>query len=43
VKRSRFSETEITDILKKHEFGLPPAEICRKHGVSQATFKYKAK
>ena len=33
-----FSEEQIIGILKEHEAGLPLAEICRKHGISDATF-----
>lgn len=44
MKRSRFSEEQIIAILKEHEAGMPTAEICRRHGISGATFyKYKAK
>ena len=44
MKRSRFTEEQIIGILKEHEAGLPPAEVCRKHGISHASFyKYKAK
>jgi putative transposase len=44
MKRSRFTEEQIIGMLKEQEAGLPTTEICRKHGVSQATFyKYKAK
>ena len=44
MKRSRFSEGQIIAILKEQEAGLPTAEVCRKHGVSSATFyKWKAK
>ena len=44
MKRSRFSEEQIIGILKEQESGLPTAEVCRKHGISSATFyKYKAK
>ena len=38
MKRSRFSEEQIIGILKEHQAGLPAAEICRKHGISDATF-----
>lgn len=42
--RSRFTEEQIIGILKEQEAGLPTAEVCRKHGISSATFyKYKAK
>jgi len=38
MKRSRFSEEQIIGILKEHQAGLSAAELCRKHGVSEATF-----
>ena len=38
MKKSRFSEAQITGILKEAESGLPVAELCRKHGMSDATF-----
>ena len=44
MKRSRFSEEQIIGILKEQESGMPTAEVCRRHGVSGATFyKWKAK
>ena len=44
MKRSRFSEEQIIEILRAHEAGSPTADVCRKHGVSSATFyKWKAK
>ena len=44
MKRSRFSEEQIIAILKAHEAGMPTADVCRRHGISSATFyKYKAK
>ena len=44
MKRSGFSEEQIIAILKEHEAGMPTAEVCRRHGISPATFyKYKAK
>ncbi|PSK80098.1 putative transposase [Limimaricola soesokkakensis] len=44
MKRSRFAEEQIIGMLKEQEAGLSTAEVCRKHGVSQATFyKYKAR
>jgi putative transposase len=38
MKRSRFSEEQIISILKEHQAGIALAEICRKHGISDATF-----
>jgi len=38
MKRSRFSEEQIIGILKEHQAGLGAKELCRKHGVSDATF-----
>ena len=44
MKRSRFSEEQIVAILREQEVGASTAELCRKHGVSSATFyKWKAK
>ena len=44
MKRSRFSEEQIIGILKEHESGVAVADLCRKHGVSDATiYKWKAK
>ena len=44
MKRSRFSEEQIIGILKEHQAGLGAKELCRKHGISDATFyKYKTK
>jgi putative transposase len=36
MKRSRFSEEQIIGILKEHEAGVSVADLCRKHGVSDA-------
>ena len=38
MKRSRFTEEQIIGILKEHQAGLSAAELCRKHGISDATF-----
>jgi putative transposase len=38
MKRSRFSEEQIIAILREQEAGATTAEVCRKHGVSSATF-----
>ena len=44
MKRSRFTEEQIIAVLGEQEAGVPTAEVCRKHGVSAATFyKWKAK
>ena len=44
MKRSRFSEEQIIAVLKEQEAGMPTAEVCRRHGVSSATFyKWKSK
>lgn len=44
MKRSRFTEEQIIGILKEHQAGLGAKELCRKHGVSDATFyKWRAK
>jgi len=38
MKRSRYTEDQIIGILKEQEAGVPVAELCRKHGMSDATF-----
>ncbi len=38
MKRSRFTETQIIAILKEGEAGIQVKEICRKHGISDATY-----
>jgi putative transposase len=44
MKRSRFSEEQIIAILKEHEAGVAVADVCRKHGVSNASiYNWKAK
>jgi putative transposase len=44
MKRNRFTEGQIIGILKEHEAGVSVADLCRKHGVSDASiYKWKAK
>jgi putative transposase len=38
MKKSRFTETQIVSILKLQEAGLSVKDICREHGLSEATF-----
>lgn len=38
MKKSRFTETQIVAILKEADAGMPAKEICRKHGISDATY-----
>ena len=44
MKRSRFKEEQIIAILREQDAGAKTAEVCRKHGISPATFyQWKAK
>lgn len=44
MKKSRFTETQIISILKKYEAGAKTSDLCREHGISEATFyNWKAK
>jgi len=38
MKRKRFTEEQIIGVLKEHELGTKTADLCRKHGISEATF-----
>ena len=42
MKRKRFTEEQIIGILKEQESGAVTADVCRRHGISEATF-YKCK
>jgi putative transposase len=44
MRSSRFSDEQIIGMIKEQEAGMPTADVCRKHGISTASFyKYKAK
>jgi putative transposase len=38
MKRKRFTEEQIIAVLKEHELGAKTSDVCRKHGISEATF-----
>ncbi len=42
MRKSRFTEARIIWMIKEQEVGMPTAEVCRRHGLSCATF-YKLK
>ena len=37
MKRARFSQEQIIGVLKEHQAGASAADLCRKHGISEAT------
>ena len=44
MKKSRYTDSQILEILKQAEAGAPVPELCREHGMSSATFyKWRAK
>jgi putative transposase len=44
MRRSRYTEEQIIGILKEHQVGLSARDLCRKHGISDATFyKWRSK
>ncbi len=38
MKRSRFTQEQVIGVLKEHQTGAAVADLCRKHGISDATF-----
>ena len=38
MKRKRFTEEQIIGVLNEHELGAKTSDLCRKHGISEATF-----
>jgi putative transposase len=43
MRKSRFSEAQITGMIKEQEAGTPTADVCRKHCLNQGTlYKFKS-
>jgi putative transposase len=38
MRRRRFTEEQIIAVLKEHQAGISASDLCRKHGISDATF-----
>lgn len=44
MRKSCFTEQQIISMIREHDAGVSAADLCRRHGLSEATFyKYKAK
>jgi putative transposase len=44
MRKSRFTDAQVIEMIKEQEAGMSTTEVCRKHGLSPATFyKLKAK
>ena len=44
MKQSRFTQEQIIGVLKEHQAGAAAADLCRKHGISEATsYKWRSK
>jgi len=44
MKKTRYSEEQIVGVLKEPDAGIPVSEVCRKYGISDATYyNWKAK